>query len=369
MQATRASLFRYLSSSIHPPLLDQRSATLLLLALSTSFQTHLDRQITSKDLSKRHFERLLFHPIFNPPPPTTNDQSSRLDTFTEFQRAIAQGNLTPWVVKTCLASISKSSDGYEPDAIGIKFINLLRSTDEPLFQRILNHGSCRVYLIRLLILEKQHDVVRKLIQERRSRSLLNSYLQVCILEEGIEYAIRVANQLIIELMPTRPGGKKAVHHGFIAIPMHLLMNPHDIAGVSTEAYDLLLKNALALAGNPGRSKYGEVLYATLALCKPKSPNPTPALNFFNSVAEDVDLTKLWNDRVIRRLSLHLILRLSDILIKQERFEEATWSLSFAQSTFPTELGLDKERSFKPVSRSKSVTNEAILGRLEGLLST
>jgi hypothetical protein len=369
MQATRAALFRSLTYKIHPPLLDQRSATSLLQALSKSFQTHLDRYPTAKERSGQHFKYLLSHPTFNPPAPSAIDESLHIAAFGVFQRAIAQGHLNPLVVHSCLAILSKPMTGDSPNSLGLKFITLLRSTDENLFRRLLKDPTFRFKLMQLLSKENRHDVTRKLIIEFKRRALLTSYIQVCILVEGIDQAMRMSNQLVSELMPTMYAAKYNTYHGFLPILVHLLSNPHNAAGVPTPVYDLFMERILAIAKVSGKSQYEEVFYATLAICKPNKPNPTPALNFFMSLAEHPNSAELWDDRVIKRLSLYLILKLSDTLIKQERIQDATWAMSFAQSTFPAELGLDIERHVKQERSDSSERNQAILGRLEGLLST
>jgi hypothetical protein len=195
-------------------------------------------------------------------------------------------------------------------------------------------------------------------------ALLTSYLQQCIRERGLDFAISATVRLIPEL-------NSNVIPGIIAIPKHLLHHPPDVTEVSREVYDAMIKATNDLV-TKSQNSYSIFTSSTLALLNPSTSNPIPALEFVRSLSQNSEALQIWGapqNQTLRTLSLQLILRLSEVLINKEDYQNATWVLSFAQTTFPEELGRIKPTTKRTSEKDSAHNDSAILGRLDGLLST
>jgi hypothetical protein len=159
--------------------------------------------------------------------------------------------------------------------------------------------------------------------------------------------------------------------GIIAIPKHLLHHPPDVTEVSREVYDAMIKATNDLV-TKSQNSYSIFTSSTLALLNPSTSNPIPALEFVRSLSQNSEALQIWGapqNQTLRTLSLQLILRLSEVLINKEDYQNATWVLSFAQTTFPEELGRIKPTTKRTSEKDSAHNDSAILGRLDGLLST
>jgi hypothetical protein len=320
--------------------------------------------LSSKHVLNKHFEDLLLHPTFNPPKAPVHSQHSPETAFAIFQRHLARGTVNVNHIEACLKVISLAPSTTKTISLGVKLVSLLQSSNQISLRDASKSRLARHHLMAILVNEDRHELARKIIQDLENPAFLASYLQLCIRERGLEFAISAAGRLL-------PDIKSNIIPGIIAIPKHLLQHPPDVAEVSKEVYNAMMKVTKDLLSR-SQSSYSIFTYSTLALLNPTASNPKPALEFVRSLIQNPEVFEIWSipqNRTLRTLSLQLILKLSEVLINQEDYQNAGEVLSFAQATFPEELGRVKPTTKHTTEKVSSRNESTLLGRLDGLLST
>jgi hypothetical protein len=358
MQATRVSLFRYVSAAIHPPLLDKQHVTQLLLSLNKSFHDQIARKaVRSTSALENHFESILSNPLLVTPASRLGPTHQAQIALSQLQLSFAQGRFNQAALRQCLLHFTNAPSTQKSAAT---IYHLLNSSDSSLLKTL--DREVQIQLIRLLVRDGEHAILHSWIRSSTSRLVLPHYIQACISENNIAFAVQQALTLV-------PYTNEQSIGGLMVIASHLLGHVPDAAEIPQSVYLNLQQESerLATSFKTLRSRF---TYATLALLNPDSKlaNTHPALTFFKS-----SLPKEQKSAQARVNQLQLALKLAESLMNKSEYADATWVLNLAKQSFPEELGLPNESSAPVHKKEKKEASQqqkaAVLSRLDGLLST
>jgi hypothetical protein len=404
--------FRTLASKIHPPLpLTARESTQLLNVLTASFQHHLDqhhpvgaallgrtppttRQSTSPSPRSLHFQQLhaqasandhigavLANPLLARKPRAVSFSSLNASSATDAQlfrekplewleEKIATGTVSMPHVAMCLDRLWQVTDAVQMKELGAasKIVGWLRASSQIPEADLLSpvKGNKKMYalLTNMLVLEGREEIIVSWLKSgslphgSRSR-LLNRYLHAASelgsgLESAMTAVLRLSAVYKVDLKPLQPA-----MWGFIFLALN-----HGASSVSAETYDSFSARSKSWSRFQVRDE------AFLSLFHPSSPSPEAALRYLKSLSTSGSEMKDFR-AAARYGHVTLSLALTQLLLAQDRHEDAKFVLQFAQKHFPHELGLEditvaeKKRIKRP--SEPSADEVANLQQLDGLL--
>jgi hypothetical protein len=364
MQATRVSLFRAVASTFHAPLVDKQSVTLLLQTLNKSLHGRLSRQaIKSNSALENHFEYILLNPLIAFTPTVESTGPPAQVAFTQLQAGLAKGTFNQQALTQCLYHLARSPVTRAAAQLPAKLFRLLQSSSFASVSQI--DRPSQIQLMKLLVRENEHDIAYHWIQNSLSTVPLPHYLQACIAEQNVTFAIKAAMALVPQMTQQAIGG-------LMVIAVHLLGHVPDSAEIPEELYQQLIRQSNRIADSYSSSRT-HFTHATLALLNPDPSlaNSEVAQQYFES-PDGIESTNAHG----RLNQLQLALRLAESLLAKSDYTKAAWILDFAKLNFPNELGIsNKSQTDSNTSRSTAKKESSpqkhadVLSRLDGLLST
>jgi hypothetical protein len=420
MKSSLALHIKSWTSRIHPPLArTPRESQQLLSALISSFRRQLDEQhppIQEEHQKKRtsgkredveakpmprsaasanyHMQFILDHPLFGPPKPEPRSfevasglQGSGIlgkvrmlhDPMAYFDQIVAMGSATAENIGSCLEAQRKASlnsseidtrESMRKSGAGSRVVRWFTTTTDDNKAAFLKSGAVRK-AVPFLLAEGLHDVFWRWIVTPRTldskspsdvlqmqRNVMLEFLRGEIgIGEGatgaIDMFLKAASRSPIFLV-----GQKPIKSPLPAAGLYLTKvlvdskrkNGH--ISISEEQFEGFSRAQKQLC------PFWKDWSAALVLCHPSRPDPTQALNYIRS-GEPIPTTS--NER-LRNQRLHLYLDTAQVLLGQNRFEEADFVLGFVKTSFlqaEVDIYGKKERT-----SAQDLVNAAMLEKLD-----
>lgn len=390
--------------SIHQPLpLSPRESQQLLSLLTTSFRKHLDsehpqlrtdkvstpeassishnetprlrRQSTSdpeKHYTDRHMHSLLTNPLFTLPKP-----KAIVDPMDTFDRAVANGMMTPHYAHTCLkmkkldlirSSVLSVRDGMRESGAGLKVLKWLISSGTTKDLAFLKDVQFGRVLFEFMVAEGLQEAIwpwiKKAFQDIPSLALLEppAYEQArkdivnplrylvsaeCSPGESLDAAYNCMSRATGYLKGLRASTMRTV----LGPPGLLLLKESaadrgDRPPPSEIAFESFLSLVPVMTG-----RYIDLHLARLSLLHPTKPDPELALNFLRTL----DSSRVAEAPRSRHNAYHVELGLdaAKYLLENGRFTEADWVMKHLSTLYPKQLGIKRNRQAKEANAEAS----------------
>lgn len=396
MKSKVASAWKSINSKIHPPLpLPARDVQQLLSLLNTSFKQQLGRQhlaasSSNEDNANRHLQSILTNPLFDVKPRTSDIATSKSQRLGQspgqipnhmtlamdvFRQRVSRGTADLKVAKHCLSiqhracktpSATTPREAMQSSGTASIVLQWLWSSGLEETGIFLNDLKFVKLLVPFLVADGQHSRISHWLQRCPSQggrpfSSLNQWDKLripnvlfwrLILEEvrtgdGLESAINLFHRTVADLLSCGHADKLIGHYAHRAawfLTKNILRIPR-----STEPQPPIFD---ALSETIRKLKSDDLLNANCSVFIQKTPDPQPALKWFQNLSDSSTGIKYSSQRPE---IIFLGLKTAELFLQNGGQAEALWMMNFLQTNFEPELGLPllqdmKNHSYEPKER-------------------